>query len=219
MPRAIPKSFGYIDLKNLRDIWQELTMSYTDDVDLVNELWDEIVLNYSSKNRHYHNLNHLEYMMKLAYNYRTEIVDFDILLFSIFYHDLVYNSKRSDNELKSAQLARERLGKIGVANDRIEKCYQQILATKEHTMESDSDTNFMVDFDLAILADKPEKYSDYTEKIRKEYSMYPDFIYNKGRRKVLRHFLNLNEIFKTKEFKSNFEERARKNITNELEER
>ena len=133
-------------------------MIYTGDVDLVNECWEEIVLHYSSKNRHYHNLNHLEYMMKLAHDYRAEIVDFDVILFSIFYHDIIYNSKRSDNELKSAQLADDRLAKLGVSNDQIRKCHRQILATKEHNNETESDTNFLVDFDLAILGDGPKIY-------------------------------------------------------------
>lgn len=154
--------------------------------------------------------------MKLAYDYRAEIVDFDVLLFSIFYHDIIYNSKRSDNELKSAQLADDRLAKLGVSNDQIRKCHRQILATKEHNNETESDTNFLVDFDLAILGDGPKIYLEYTKKIRKEYAIYPDFMYNKGRRKVLRHFLEMDGIFKTREFKAIFEQQARKNIRTEL---
>ncbi|GAA3582111.1 hypothetical protein GCM10022395_33110 [Snuella lapsa] len=183
---------------------------------LIDELWNEIEKNYSGKNRHYHNLNHLEFMMKLAFEYKSELVDIDTLLFSVFYHDIVYNSKRSDNELKSAEIAKVRLKRLGLPSDRITKCHEQILATKEHGNDTESDTNFLVDFDLAILGDEHENYLDYTKKIRKEYSVYPDFFYNKGRKKVLRHFLEMDRIFKTNEFKMNFEEQARKNIRTEL---
>lgn len=158
-------------------------------------------------------------MLRLAFEYKSEITDFNTLLFSIFYHDIIYNAKRSDNELKSAQLASERLNRLGLTNDQINKCHEQILATKEHVNGAEIDTNFLVDFDLAILGDEPEKYIEYTKRIRMEYDVYPDFIYNKGRRKVLRHFLEMDRIFKTNEFEANFAERAQENLRIELGEK
>ena len=155
-------------------------------------------------------------MFRLAFKYKSEITDFNTLLFSIFYHDIIYNPKRSDNELKSAQLASDRLNRLGLTNDQINKCYEQISATKEHINGAKIDTNFLVDFDLAILEDEPEKYIEYTKRIRKEYAIYPDLMYNKGRRKVLRRFLKMDRIFKTNEFKENLEERARENLRTEL---
>ena len=155
-------------------------------------------------------------MIRLAFEYQSKIADFDTLLFSIFYHDIIYNSKRSDNELKSAEMSSDRLKRLGFTKDRVNICYEQILATKEHLNNTESDTNFLVDFDLAILGDEPQKYLDYTKKIRSEYSVYPDFLYNKGRRKALRHFLEMDRIFKTNEFKKNFEQQARINIRTEL---
>lgn len=205
-----------LTLNNLNDIWEELTSNYTNNIGLINEFWNEIVNCYSSKGRHYHNMDHLEYMIKLAHNYKSEIVDFDTLLFSIFYHDIVYNTQRSDNELESAQLAGNRLERLGLISDQVVKCHEQIMATKEHNNDTNADINSLVDFDLAILGDEPERYLEYTKKIRKEYSIYSDFMYTKGRRKVLRHFLEMESIFKTEEFKVNFEQRARKNLKVEL---
>ncbi|MBB6461860.1 HD domain-containing protein [Flammeovirga kamogawensis] len=204
-------------MKNLKEIWYDLTATYISDVELIDELWCEININYSNKNREYHNLSHLAYMIELAFEYKSKIVDFDTLLFSIFYHDIIYNSKRSDNELESAKIASNRLKRLGFLNDRVDKCYEQILATKNHQYNTESDTNFLLDFDLAILGDEPQKYLDYTKKIRKEYSIYPDFLYNMGRKKVLKHFLEMDKIFKTSEFKTNFEQQARKNLITELE--
>ena len=191
--------------------------SYTSDVALVDGLWDEIVEHYSTKNRHYHNLGHLEYMIRLAFVYKSEISDFNVLLFSIFYHDIVYNVKRSDNELKSAEIASDRLKRLGLTDTQIRQCHQQIMATKEHDHAEGMDTNFLVDFDLAILGENTEKYSEYTRRVRKEYAIYPDFLYKKGRKKVLRHFLEMDKIFKTKLFIESFEAQARKNIQRELE--
>lgn len=56
---------------------------------------------------------------------------------------------------------------------------------------------------------------NYTKQIRKEYSIYPDFLYKPGRKKVLEHFLQLENIFKTDYFKTKYEVQARKNIESE----
>ena len=81
----------------------------------------------------------------------------------------------------------------------------------------DYDTNFLLDADLAILGQDRKIYENYIQHIRKEYSIYPDFMYKPGRKKVLIHFLEFEEIFKTDYFKVKYEEKARENIQKELE--
>ena len=53
--------------------------------------------------------------------------------------------------------------------------------------------------------------------IRKEYSIYPDFLYNPGRKKALEHFLEHKFIFQTEEFRTQYETKARENIKREIE--
>lgn len=202
---------------NLREIWNELLSMYTRNHDHIHELWLEIENAHKASWRAYHNLSHVEYMMNHAVKYNTKLLDPDIVRFSIFYHDIVYNINRQDNEEKSSNIAQERMKEIGVPANKIIKCQDQILATKSHKIKEDNDTNFLLDFDLAILGDYPENYKDYKKRIRKEYSIYPDFLYNKGRRKVLQHFLDMERIYKTEEFHACYELPARKNLISELE--
>jgi len=61
-------------------------------------------------------------------------------------------------------------------------------------------------------------YENYTHQLRKEYAVYPDLLYNEGRKKVLMHFLEMNRIFKTDEFYNQFEKQARENLKRELKE-
>ncbi|MGE4514074.1 MAG: hypothetical protein AB7E26_09720, partial [Chryseobacterium sp.] len=70
---------------------------------------------------------------------------------------------------------------------------------------------------LSILGSESEIYVSYTQKIRKEYSIYPDLLYRPGRKKVLEHFLKSESIFKTEYFKEKYELRARENILSEIE--
>lgn len=204
-------------MQYLKSIWIELALSYTDDVKLVTGLWKEIEKAYSCNKRHYHNLEHLKYMIDKAIKYKNCLNDPHTIMFSIFYHDIVYNTIGQDNEQKSADIAEERLVNLGVAGDSISRCKNQIMATKDHNDNTDNDTNFLLDFDLAILGDTPENYKDYTKKIRSEYSIYPDFLYKKGRKKVLQHFLDKDRIFKTGIFYENYEKQAKENLKTELQ--
>ncbi|MEQ8530649.1 MAG: hypothetical protein RIB86_02275 [Imperialibacter sp.] len=203
-------------MKNIRQIWHDLAIAYSQDQVLIDKLWQEIENAYLSSGRHYHNLNHIEYMVGLATAHKSQIAAFDALLFSIFYHDFAYNALRNDNEEKSAVAANDALRMLGVPEEKIERCVKQILATKEHTATQDSDTQYLLDIDLAILGESSEIYQTYTRAVRKEYAVYPNFVYRKGRRKVVQHFLDRKRIFKTDAFHSRYELQAKANLTHEL---
>jgi predicted metal-dependent HD superfamily phosphohydrolase len=183
---------------------------------LIEDLWREIDKRYGEKHRHYHNLGHLGYMIQKAVEYGNKLDDPDTVLFSILYHDIIYQTTQSDNEEKSAEMANDRLTLLNVSTEKISKCRRQIMATKHHAWSSEGDTNYLVDFDLAILGENAAQYNYYASRIRKEYSVYPQAIYNSGRQKVLQHFLDMEKIFKTEEFQARYEQQARKNIMMEL---
>lgn len=205
-------------MDELKAIWNELASGFTKNDDLVKELWVEIEKSHTTTNRLYHNLSHLEYMMDRAIKYKDNLIDPYTVLFSIFYHDIVYDPKRKDNEERSACIARDRLKRLGVPTDKELKCHNQILATKDHNDNIDNDTKYFLDFDLAIMGDTPKNYQDYKKKIREEYSLYPDFLYRKGRKKALQNFLDMKRIFKTEVFYNNYEQQAKENIKAELRE-
>ena len=200
----------------LKVIFFELIQKYTNDQRLIEPLWTEIEKNYSKKKRHYHNLTHLENLYFQLSKVKSEIDDWDTLLFSLFYHDVIYNASKRDNEEKSADLAKENLLLIAYPIDKINTCYEQIMATKSHSVSDNNDTNLFTDADLSILGQGWDVYSIYCQQVRKEYSVYPDFLYNPGRKKVLQHFLSMDRIFKTDYFFEKFEKQARENLQGEL---
>lgn len=200
----------------LKETFIGLLTNYTDNDRLTNELWTEIENNYSSKKRHYHTLHHLDSLLAQLTDVKGEIQNWNTILFTLYYHDIVYNSLKSDNEEKSAELAIKRMKQISVSIETIELCKNQILATKSHIKSTDNDTNYFTDADLSVLGQNWETYSLYYKNVRKEYSIYPDFVYNPGRKKVLNHFLSMDRIFKTDFFYNKFETQAKKNLINEL---
>jgi predicted metal-dependent HD superfamily phosphohydrolase len=197
----------------IKETFIELLTNYTDNERLTNELWTEIEKHYSDKKRHYHTLQHLESLLTQLTEVKDKIQDWDVILFTLYYHDIIYNATKSDNEEKSSKLAEKRLKQISVSNDKIDFCKRQILATKSHLKSTDSDTNYFTDADLSILGQNWETYSLYYKNVRKEYSIYPDLVYNPGRKKVLKHFLSMNRIYKTDFFFCKFETQAKRNLT------
>lgn len=203
-------------MSNLKEIFSNLLINYTTNSSLINELWDEVEKNYSGKKRHYHTLLHLENLLTKLTEVKSEIQNWDSILFTLFYHDIIYTALKSDNEENSALLAEKRMQQLSVSNDIIERCKNQILATKSHSKSTDSDTNYFTDADLSVLGQPWEIYSLYYKNVRKEYAIYPDFIYNTGRKKVIQHFLSMNSIYKTDYFYNQFEKVAKENLMKEL---
>ena len=190
----------------------------TNNQNLIHKLWSEIAIHYNQRNRHYHNLFHLDSLLTELLMIQDKIADWQIIVFSIAYHDIIYNILKKDNEEKSASLAYKRLGTLNLPTHRREKCREQILTTQGHYSSNDTDTNYFTDADLAILGSNYFKYKKYTEQIRKEYGMFPDLVYKPGRQKVLHHFLQMPTIYKTDYFIERYEQQARNNIQYELNE-
>lgn len=188
---------------------------FSTDHGMAEKLWHELKEKYSASTRHYHTLDHLEDILKKLIPLRNAFTSWHTLVFAIAYHDAIYSASRGNNEEKSASLAVGRLTSIGVPEEYVGKCQQLILATIKHEA-ADYETNLFTDADLSILGSDADTYDRYLKNIRQEYAMYPNILYNPGRRKVLLHFLSMDQIFKTKEFSGQFEAQARQNLEAEL---
>jgi predicted metal-dependent HD superfamily phosphohydrolase len=176
--------------------------------------WLDLEKAYSKKSRHYHNLVHIKDMIESYDLYFDKLKYPNEVLYAIFYHDYIYESSKKDNELKSAEFAIEILPKEISLNS--ELIFDMICATQMHQDNKVGDINLLIDFDLKVLARDWDEYKIYFEQIRKEYRIYPDFLYKPGRVKALKHFLGNKFIFQTEEFRDLYEQRARKNIEKEI---
>lgn len=201
----------------LQEIFSALTSKTSNDQNLCHALWKELAFNYGLPSRRYHNLTHLENLIQELEPCRMFIQDHDVVLYSVFYHDIVYDVLNKDNEERSAAMAVEALNLLGIDEYKVTRCAQQILATKSHTFHSDNDANLFTDADLSILGKDEKTYKRYGEQVRREYAVYEDEVYYPGRAKVLQHFLAMPRIYKTDFFHTLYEESARKNMLYELD--
>jgi predicted metal-dependent HD superfamily phosphohydrolase len=199
----------------MKDLFSKTLIKFSLSEIQINNFWEILDKNYSKKNRHYHNWHHIQQMISLWKIHKLELENSVEVLLAIFYHDAIYKVTRKDNEAKSAAMVLNHLEKV--KNLDLENIKKLILATQFH-MAKTNDEKWLVDFDLHILGSNWEDYEFYAQNIRKEYGIYPDFLYTPGRKKALKHFLEKEFIFQTKEFREKYEENARRNILKEISE-
>lgn len=201
----------------LREIFTSLVLRHATDEKQAVEAWALIEKNYTRRKRHYHNLHHLQALYDQLVPHHAMIQDWDTMLFSLFYHDIIYSVTRSDNEERSAAEAMIFLERVHYPAEKRLACFEQINATKTHTQSANADTNLFTDADLSILGQEREVYKAYCRQVRKEYAIYPDILYRPGRKKVVQHFLDMERIYKTGVFYAAIEQSARDNLRWELE--
>ncbi|MEM9983998.1 MAG: hypothetical protein AAF804_02790, partial [Bacteroidota bacterium] len=79
------------------------------DADQVESHWQFVESNYQAQGRHYHTLAHLQAMAQEAQAIEDQLDEPDCFWFALFYHDLIYDPMRQDNEAASAKVMQEQL--------------------------------------------------------------------------------------------------------------
>ena len=203
----------------LHDRWLHFVNKETNKKELGREYWNFILRSYSEKNRHYHNLDHIFAMLsQLDITTSNETIK-SKLEWAIWFHDIVYQSRRKDNEKASAEIAQKILTALEVEASLAEEVYQLILYTADHmdpSIPESEEIDLLLDLDLMILGSDIDIYCTYAKAVRKEYGWVPALLYKKGRRKVLESMLQSEKIYRTQTFFESFEQKARENMKAEL---
>jgi predicted metal-dependent HD superfamily phosphohydrolase len=177
--------------------------------------WAAVVAAWSEPHRRYHDLAHLAAVLGLVGELGGAAADPDAVRLAAWYHDVVYDPERSDNEEVSAQRARAGLRGL-VTDERLDEVERLVLLTAGHD-PAPGDTNGAVlcDADLAVLAAPPESYAAYASAVRLEYGHLGDQEFTSGRIAVLEHLLALPTLYRT-EAALPWTGTARANLTTEL---
>jgi predicted metal-dependent HD superfamily phosphohydrolase len=131
-----------------------------------------------------------------------------------WFHDAVYEIGRDDNEVRSADLAHELLESSPIRDE----VSRLVLLTKGHKV-ADDDINGAVlsDADLSVLARDPQRYRAYAQAVREEYAAVPDEVFKPARAQLLSSLLE-SPIYHTEPARARWEERARRNVSDEIRE-
>lgn len=167
--------------------------------------------------RHYHSDNHISECLGHFRRYADLADQSAEIELAFWFHDAVYDTRRTDNEEKSAELARDHLRELNASLEAIERISNMILATKSHEPKS-LDEALVVDIDLGILGSAQESFEQYDSDIRKEYNWVPELEYRQARANILEGFLNREHIYHTEVIRDALESQARNNLNRKITE-
>ncbi|PIY11448.1 MAG: hypothetical protein COZ18_04030 [Flexibacter sp. CG_4_10_14_3_um_filter_32_15] len=196
--------------------WVDMVANFSLPEDKNIEIFTLLGIQYKENTRHYHNWDHIKAMIKGLDNYPEEINDRLSIELAIWFHDAIYVPLRKDNESRSAKFFHEQLSHY-LPIERTGKVMSYIEATKNHSKTIDKDLQVLLDLDLAILGQSKAVYQNYANQVREEFGYVPNFLYKRGRKLVLKSFLDRPVIYQTSVFREELEEQARENIREELE--
>ncbi|MFK7959352.1 MAG: N-methyl-D-aspartate receptor NMDAR2C subunit [Phycisphaerales bacterium] len=175
---------------------------------------DDLVDAYAAPPRAYHALDHvLECLDHLDGAPDAEVGSPQIrgeIELALWYHDAVYDSRASDNEQRSADMAAAVLTPLdpGFA----ERVTALILATRHTDAPTSPPAALIVDVDLAILGAEADRFDAYERQIREEYAWVADADFARGRAAVFEQFAARDRIYATDHFHGRFETAARTNL-------
>lgn len=180
-------------------------------------LLDHLRARYAEPHRHYHTLAHVESLLRHLDTHRAMAREPGHVEAAIWYHDVVYDPRASDNEVASADVARFELMSIGWLGSDVERVAGMVEATRHHHAdEADGDTALFLDLDLSVLATAPDRYDAYAAAVRREFDWVSDSDWRQGRARVLEGFLARDTLYRTPALEAAWDAPARANLRREL---
>lgn len=171
---------------------------------------------YSGPDRFYHNLRHLADCLEEFDAAKHLAKNPTAVELALVFHDAIYDSRASDNEERSAEMAIKMLSAAGAAPALCAEVSRLTLATRHVAASVTDDAALVVDIDLSILGQPGSRFVEYEQGIRQEYSWVPPEVFAVKRAEILRRFLERERIYATDFFARKYEQPARKNLAASL---
>ncbi|PKH09491.1 hypothetical protein CXF93_01240 [Moritella sp. Urea-trap-13] len=206
--------------------WQTLLQQHFTQLSLaqIQQSWSRLLPHYQQAHRHYHDLNHIDACFTWFDQVQAKLDNPLAVALAIWFRDIIYDVRRSDNEEKSAQYAVTALTNFAVSTRLVQQVYELILLTQHPSKPSHKlkglvthhDQALFLDIDLTILGQQGAIYANYEQAIRAEYQHVPLCLYKLGRKRLLKQLLRQPKIYYSDYFTEKFESQARVNIQSVL---
>lgn len=177
----------------------------------------ELVQHYERAPRRYHTLAHVEDMLSMLDRLPPRSVDDRAALeLAIWYHDVVYVPRRSDNERRSAQLFVRHAATARIPRRTLRRVVALILMTARHEPQPhDTDAAVLSDLDCAVLGAPWPVFMRYEAGIRHESRRGMTLslgAYRAGRHAFLFSLFRRRVLFHTEYFARVYHDQARSNL-------
>ena len=219
--------------------WQSLLQDNFSHLDTaqIQQAWLRLLLHYQEAPRYYHDLCHIDACFTWFDRVQEQFDNPLAVALAIWFHDIIYDVRRRDNEVNSGHYAITALTNFAVPTQLVQQVYELILLTQHPSkprhvlkglsgtfltntnnelLSSINDQALFLDIDLTILGQHSVIYANYEKAIRAEYQHVPLWLYKLGRKRLLKQFLRQSRIFYSDYFTEKFESQARVNIQSVL---
>lgn len=186
-----------------------------------------LLKHYAGTDRHYHSIVHIVKLIEELRRLRAEQpawfldpVEDASLELSIWFHDVIYDTTRSDNEEESARLAELYALRLGFSRAVGQRAKDYVRATDHQRFADCFGARLMCDMDLLSLALPPAAFDENTRRIRLEYGRVSDEDWRKGRAAWGESFLDQKKrpsIYQTEYYRERNETYARRNLARMVE--
>ena len=155
------KWFGEKFLMNdvLRRKWHDLLRAWAVDPALADRTFEDVREHYAEPGRFYHTLDHVQNVLETVESLGSYARNLNAVKLATWLHDVIYDSRASDNEERSADYAERLCEKFSIPDGRL--VASLILKTKTHDAGGDADAQVLIDADLAILGANEPAYRAY----------------------------------------------------------
>lgn len=211
-----------------RETWQ-IGPATSDD--LAREV-EAVLAAYGDSRREYHGLRHLQHVLWELDQLADTVLALDERLkveLAIWFHDLVYEFGKRDNEFQSARICERVLrGTMGAAKAEGELVISEVaklieLSTHREPIPPEYQTDLrrkntleiFLDLDMAILGQPDLIYGEYAQNVRLEYGHVGDWMYAHFRKRFLRHVVQ-HGAFRSSHFQAQYGQHAEANLRREF---
>jgi predicted metal-dependent HD superfamily phosphohydrolase len=202
-----PQAPVQLDRKRWLELWSRLGAQQNGP-----ELFQQLSAAYAEPARFYHTAAHIADCLRQLDRSRDLARRPDEVEAALWFHDAVYVPGASDNEERSAGLARTSLTAGGATEGTSDRVAALVLATNHQDLPSDPDAQLVCDIDLSVLGREGSVFDQFERQIRQEYAWVPEPMYRSARSEVLSGFLRRRSIYNTGRFARWYERQARQNL-------
>lgn len=207
------------DVAQMSRRWLKLAASLRVDEEKARRIFADLARRYNGDGRHYHVLAHVGELLDTVGEMRDLAEDYQTIQLATWFHDVIYDPRGKDNEVRSAEYARRALQELGLPERVIDRVSDLILKTVSHVAEKDDrDALILLDADLAPLGADEEVFARQSQALRQEFSWIPEDEYQANRVQILNGFLSRQRIYQTERMYQARERKARNNLSQAIAE-
>lgn len=197
-------------LETLQQRWNHFANQIT--LPRAGEMWAAIDNLYTAPDRHYHNIHHLYDCLEKWDKWPEKPEQTAEIELAIWFHDIIYDPQRNDNEESSAALLSHFLRGHMLESETV----ALIMATQHKEAQGMIPEEIICDIDLSILGSPSTIYQQYADAIRLEYHWVPAQRYAVKRIQVLKNFLRSHNIYHTQYAQELWQQQAVINLESEI---